>query len=184
MTLKRDHLQGHDILLYRGTGFTSRLIQWGTGSPYNHVAVVLDPKNYLVIESNTGHQSGVAAVDARKLDLSRIDVFRIKDASYDTDKVNSFLVACLGQKYDYAGVLWLAILKTLSLLTGFTWQNYNRFQKDKDYFCSELCYEAFHQAGIDIVPEVSEADITSPGDIAKSSRLEKLNVRSEEHVSV
>ena len=50
----------------------------------------------------------------------------------------------------------------------------NRWQKDKDYFCSELCYKAFNFAGLDIVPEVSEADITSPGDIANSSIVEKI----------
>ena len=48
----------------------------------------------------------------------------------------------------------------------------NKWQKDRDYFCSELCYEAFYQGGnIDIVPDLHEADITSPGDIAKSKAI-------------
>ena len=34
--------------------------------------------------------------------------------------------------------------------------------------------EAFKQAGLDIVPEVSEADITSPDDISLSSRLARI----------
>jgi len=42
-------------------------------------------------------------------------------------------------------------------------------QKDKDYFCSELVYEAFYRGGgLDIVPDIGEGDITSPGDIARS----------------
>ncbi len=51
----------------------------------------------------------------------------------------------------------------------------NNWQKDKDYFCSELCYAAFYfGGGLDIAPDVPEADITSPGDIAKSSLVEHI----------
>ncbi|MBI4368125.1 MAG: hypothetical protein HY588_01885 [Candidatus Omnitrophica bacterium] len=161
-----------DILLYKGTGRTSRLIRWKTKSPYSHVAVVVEPAIYLGIESNTGHQSGVRAFDLRKLDQAAVDLFRIKPASqFQPEKVISFLVAHLGMPYDYRGVLWLGILKLLNLKS-----KSNRFQKDQDYFCSELVYEAFNNAGLDIVPEVDEADITSPGDIAKSSVLEKIEL--------
>jgi len=57
--MKTDHLTPCDILRYKGTGFTSHLIQWGTKSPYSQVAVVVEPRIFLAIESNTGHQSGV-----------------------------------------------------------------------------------------------------------------------------
>lgn len=50
----------------------------------------------------------------------------------------------------------------------------NKWQKDKDYFCSELCYEAFKFSGLDIVPQVGEADITSPGDIARSEIIQQI----------
>lgn len=91
-------LEPLDILLYKGKGFTSWLIEFGTSSDYSHVALVVDPG--------------------------------------------------------------------LSLGTTKGWNN--NFQKEKDYFCSELCYAAFNSAGLDIVPAVPDADIASPGDIAKS----------------
>lgn len=173
--MRTDFLKPCDVLLYKGAGFTSQLIRWGTKSSYSHVAQVVEPQISLAIESNTGHQSGVRAIDLRKLPEAEIDVFRIKpEFSFDSDKVISFLVAHLGADFDYPGVIWLGVLKGLSVLTGLQYQPYNQFQKEKDYFCSELCYEAFKEGGLDIVPEVDEADITSPADIAASARLQKI----------
>lgn len=166
-------IQSFDILLYKGTSFTSKLIKWGTTSPYSHVAVVVDPEMNLGIESNTGHQCGVRAFDLRKLDQETVDAFRIKPGfSFDSKQVISYLVNGLGAKFDFIGVSWLGMMKAASMLTGFTkLTQYNEFQKSKDYFCSELVYEAFASAGLDIVPQVGASDITSPGDIARSERL-------------
>jgi uncharacterized protein YycO len=173
--MKTRFLKICDILLYKGSGPTSRLIQWGTGSKYTHVAVVVDPEMRLAIESNVGHQAGVHAIDLRSADEAKVDTFRIKpEHTFQSKETLSFLVAHLGAGYDYLGVAWLGVLKTASLLPWVKSKPYNRFQKQKDYFCSELCYEAFLAGGLDIVPDVDAAEITSPGDIAQSDRLEKL----------
>lgn len=172
-------MQPHDILLYRGESFVSRLIQWGTHSPYNHVAIVIDPRYFLGVESSVGHEAaGVRAIDLRKLDRCRVDVFRVRpEFSFDGDKVVSFLVNRLGAKFDYWGVVGLGLMKLASFLTGFrTFTGYNRFQRDRDYFCSELVYEAFLAGGIDIVPQVGEAEVTSPADIAQSARLIQVGI--------
>ena len=167
-----DALKACDVLLYKGTGLTSWVIHAGTQSPYSHVAVVVEPKIFLGIESNTGHQSGVRAFDLRKLDSHEVDIFRIKSTfRFDREKVISFLVAHLGSNYDWPGVMWLGALKLFHLKA-----QSNQFQEEKDYFCSELCYEAFKESGLDIVPEVDEADVTSPADIAQSSVLEKVKI--------
>jgi hypothetical protein len=163
-------LQSCDILLYKGKNLKSWLIQAGTGSPYNHVAVVVDPIFKLAIESNIGHKHGVRKVDLRKLNFEEIDVFRVKpEFTFNVEEVVSFLESCLGAGYDLRGVIWLGILKLFCLKA-----KANKFQKDRDYFCSELCYEAFYQGGLDIVPQVNSADITSPADIANSRRLMKI----------
>lgn len=174
--MKIELLKTHDILLYRGNSLTSRIIQWGSKSVYSHIAVVIDPAIFLGIESNTGHHAGVRAMDLRKFDADRVDAFRIKPQfPFDGQKVVSFLVSGLGSGYDWMGVTSLAAMKGLSFLTGFKkFQNYNAFQKEKDYFCSELVYEAFQAGGLDIVPQISQAEITSPGDIARSERLDKV----------
>lgn len=165
-------LKTADILLYKGKGFRSWLIQWGTKSPYNHVAIVVAPDMALGIESNTGTQAGVRAFDLRKIESGEVDVFRVKaNFAFDSNKVVSYLVGHLGAGYDWMGVTWLGVLKAFRLQ-----EQANRFQKEKDYFCSELCYEAFLNGGLDIVPEVSEADVTSPGDIARSSVVESVKL--------
>ena len=172
-------LQPLDILLYKGKGFTSWLIEVGTSSPYSHVAVVTDTQINLGIESNTGHQSGVRAFDLRKIQRNEVDIYRIKlefQPKLNRQKVLSFLVGHLGAKYDWWGVIRLALLKIISLITcGVTKEWHNDFQRNKDYFCSELCYAAFNAGGLDIVPQVDSAAITSPGDIGKSAILEKIN---------
>lgn len=175
MTKKLEPL---DILLYKGTDFTSWLIEVGTSSKYSHIAVVVDPEISLGIESNTGHQSGVRAFDLRKVPYINVDIYRLKaeyKAKVQKEQAISFLIDHLGAKYDWWGVIFLAFLKLISLTTfGLTKYWHNSFQKDKDYFCSELCYAAFSFAGLDIVPAVPEADVTSPGDIAKSEIVQKI----------
>ena len=169
------HLKPYDILLYKGDDFMSWFIEAGTTSPYSHVAVVVEPKIFLGIESNVGHQAGVRATDLRKIREGKADVFRVKsEFSYNGAEVVSFLVDKLGAKYDFRGVLWLGALKAASLATFGAYKGYNQFQKDQDYFCSELVYEAFMKGGLDIVPQVDSADTTSPGDFARSERLVKV----------
>ena len=174
--MKIDQLRSCDILLYKGKGFRSWLIQWGTKSPYNHVAVMVSPEMNLGVESNTGHQSGVQAFDVKQFKAGEIDVFRVKSRyPFNKSTVISYLVAHLGAKFDWIGVSALGLMKFLSFFTAFkafTW--HNEFQRKKDYFCSELVYEAFKAGNLDIVPEIDEAAVTSPADISKSSVVEKI----------
>lgn len=153
-----------DMLLFRAHGFLPKLISWGTNSPYSHVAVCVDPGKNLLIEA----QVRVRANDIRK--MKDYDVFRIRpEHYYDLNKVVSFLVDKLNNKYDYKGVAFLGLMKLLRLK-----RTANKWQKKNDYFCSELVYESFNAGGLDIVPKVPAADITSPGDIARSEVLEKI----------
>jgi len=163
-----------DILLFKGEDGMSNVISWGTGSVYSHVAVCVSPEMNLAIEAMAW--KGVRARDIRKIP-ERYDVFRIKEKYvFKAENTMAHLVDKLDSGYDYPGVIFLGVLKVLSKigipLKGFA----NRWQVERDYFCSELCYEAFFKGGgLDIVPDISEADITSPGDIAKSGILEKVS---------
>ncbi len=166
-------MKAGDILLFKAEkDLVSKMIAWGTNSPYSHVAVCVSPEMNLTIEALT--RGGVKARDIRRIEED-YDVYRVKDEHpYDINKALSCLVGTLNKKYDYFGVIFLGILKLLSKIGIPLKEAANKWQKEKDYFCSELCYEAFSFAGLDIVPEVPEADITSPGDIAKSTIIEKI----------
>ncbi|MFH1698238.1 MAG: hypothetical protein ABH882_04235, partial [Candidatus Omnitrophota bacterium] len=98
--------------------------------------------------------------------------------AYNLEGALSFLVTQLNSRYDKRGVIFLGLLKLIAKIGWPLKKVTNKWQKDRDYFCSELCYSAFDEGGgLDIVPDVPEADITSPGDIAKSSLIELIEER-------
>jgi len=157
-----------DIFLHKGTSFVSRLIQWGTKSPYSHVSVCASPDLRLSIEAAGGK---VRACDILSF-KDRYDVYRVK-SKYHCNFIGTlnFLVSSLNRPYDYLGVVYLALLKL-----GLQKSKANLWQKEHDYFCSELVFLAFSEGGgIDIVPEVASAEITSPSDLARSSILYKVD---------
>jgi hypothetical protein len=165
-----------DILLFKAEkDLISKLIAWGTSSKYSHVAVCVSPELDIAIEAITG--GGVRARAVSKIS-QHYDLYRIKgEYPYDLNKIVAFLVKQLNNKYDYIGVIYLGILKFIAKVFKSFKAKANKWQKDNDYFCSELCYEAFDYAGLDIVPDVPQADITSPGDIAKSLVVELIEER-------
>jgi len=160
-------MKAGDILLFKGEDGISRLIHWATKSTYAHVAICVSPEMNLAIEAIT--RGGVRARDIRQI-KEGYDVYRIKPQySYDLNGAISYLVSRLNSRYDYFGVIFLGVLKVLAAVYFPIRVTANTWQKERDYFCSELCYEAFYRGGgLDIVPDVPAADVTSPGDIAKS----------------
>ena len=166
-------MKAGDILLFKAEeGLLSKLIAWGTNSKYSHVAVCVAPELDIAIEAIT--KGGVRARDISQIP-HHYDVYRIKEEyNYDLRKTLAYLVKQLNNRYDYWGVLYLGILKLVAKIFKKVKATANKLQKDKDYFCSELCYEAFNFGGLDIVPDIPAADITSPGDIAKSVIIEQI----------
>ena len=112
------------------------------------------------------------------------DLYRVKDrSSFDLSEVVAYLVRMLAQAYDFKSTLelgWKLSLRKMGLLQLALLKAAGQkpaadaLQEDQDYFCSELCYRAFKAGGLDIVPQIGEAETTSPGDIAKSPLIEKV----------
>jgi hypothetical protein len=166
-------MESGDILLFRAEkDVISKIIAWGTGSEYSHVAVCISPELDLAIEAIT--RGGVRARSISKIPVS-FDIYRVKkEYVYDGSKVVAYLIKQLNNRYDYSGVIYLGILKLISKVFKPARAAANKWQKDRDYFCSELCYEAFSFSGLDIVPQVPDPDITAPGDIAESAVIERV----------
>jgi len=166
-------MKSGDILLFKAEkDLISKMIAWGTKSVYSHVAVCISPELDIAIEAMT--RGGVRARAISKIPPV-YDIYRIKEGyNYDPGKTIAFLVKQLNNAYDFKGVFYLGYLKLRAKIQKHFKIKANTWQKDKDYFCSELCYEAFAFGGLDIVPEVSGSDITSPGDIAKSTLIEHV----------
>ncbi len=165
-----------DILLFKGEDGFSKLIAWGTKSKYTHVAICVSPEMNLAIEAIAG--GGVRAIDIRRI-KEKYDVYRVKEGNnYDLNGAMSYLVSKLNSHYDCFGVFFLGLLKAIAKLYLPFKITANKWQKERDYFCSELCFEAFYTGGgLDIVPDIPEADVTSPGDISKSRLIELVKAQ-------
>jgi len=170
-----------DILLCKSEGLIPALIKWGTGSIYSHVAVVASAKLGLIIEAVP--EGGVRAISIENY-KTPYDLYRVKDpASYDLTEVVAYLIRMLARKFDFLSTIklgWKFFLRRLGLVQLAVLKIANQkeaadsLQKDQDYFCSELCYEAFKAGGLDIAPQIGNAETVSPGDIARSPLIEKV----------
>lgn len=172
-----------DILLCKGTDLIAKIIMWGTKSKYSHVAVIASSPLGLVVEAIPA--GGVRAIYYKNLKATH-DIYRVKsEYSFKHSGVVAYLITTLARKYDFKSVCrlgWKLALRRLRLVKLFGLKLFGRkagadkVQEDQDYFCSELCYKAFYfGGGLDIVPQVSDAETTSPGDIALSPMIYKIN---------
>ncbi len=173
-----------DILLCKGHDLISELIKWGTTSKYSHVAIIASADLGLIIEAIPA--GGVRAIAVENFNGS-YDIYRTRpDHSFNNAGVISYLIKMLARKYDFKSVMrlaWKMFLRRMRLvkLAGLKAVNLksiaDTLQEDQDYFCSELCYKAFFfGGGLDIVPAIGNGETTSPGDIARSSVVEKIVV--------
>lgn len=129
------------VLLFKGRGPLSFLIRWKTNSIYSHAAILL-PDGETIIESWQG-----AGVRKKVItDWEGID-------SYDVDLTNEqaigiikYLENKVGLKYDYLGVLGIALNKP--------------YQKKSRYFCFELVFEAFEFVGIKLLSRTKARECT------------------------
>lgn len=158
-----------DIILFKGTDWVSRIISWATGSVYTHVGVCV--ADDMTIEARSWY--GVHSRCIAKINCA-YDVYRVKPPyTFAGREVYSYLVTMLGSRYDYSAILYLAWLKMANRQA-----DANKFQRDKDLYCSELVYEAFMEGGLDIVPEIPDGSLTTPADIANSPVLEAVCTRA------
>ena len=142
------------VLLYRGTGPTSRLIRFQTRSPYSHAAMMMDDGT--VIEARMrGGVKHVATPWTRHRKNTPVEVYAIK-GDFDEEKVESFLLSQLGKKYD-----WLSVLRFVSR---------RKAPADDRWFCSELILAALLDGGKRLLNGLSS--VLSPRDMQLSTELE------------
>lgn len=118
------------IALFKGKGLISSLIRWQTDGSYSHAAIVTD--DYQVIESWQG-----AGVRIKTLDSwDNIDLFEVDVTEEQKQRIFTFLYNQIGKKYDYRAIIRFVSRK--NFLTNDRW------------FCSELVFQAFWEAGIQL----------------------------------
>lgn len=141
------------IALHKGSGFISKAIAWQTRSEYTHASVVL--RNGQVIESRefegVRHMSGI---DPKE----NVVLFEVETTDAQADKIESFLRDQIGKPYDYGMVARFISRRQASRSESGKW------------FCSELAFAAFQQAGIDLLKRI-EPWAVSPALLSQSPLL-------------
>lgn len=143
------------IALYRGTSFVGKLIRWQSRGCYSHASVILPDDS--VIESK--EFIGVRHLPHIISDPGEaVDQFTVATTPAQDLAIGVFLKAQLGKTYDYAAIARFITRKPQPT-------------DDRDkWFCSELVFEAFRQAGIILLAR-TEAWEVSPSLLGKSPLL-------------
>ncbi|HUQ94200.1 MAG TPA: YiiX/YebB-like N1pC/P60 family cysteine hydrolase [Bryobacteraceae bacterium] len=131
------------ILLFKGRGFLSKLIQWQTRGRFSHAAIMM--RDGSIVEAWQGKGVRVQFLT----DYSNVERFVIPsmtDAQWD--KAIAYAMSQVGKKYDY----W-AIIRFISRTA---------MPENDHWFCSELVIAALNHA--DVFPFVRmPASEISPG---------------------
>lgn len=152
------------IVLYHGVSRISALIRWQTRSEYSHAALCLYTREGMrIVEAIEGQ--GVLCRQPTDADLAA-DWFRVRapklpvmtwpEARYQ--HAAAFALEQVGKGYD-----WTSVLRFVS-------RRQARREAAGVWFCSELVFAAYQQAGIELLRAVEPWEV-SPGLLARSPYL-------------
>lgn len=187
----RPTLRDGTVLLFRGRGVFSRLIQAAGRSPYSHAAMLAWwGHRLMVVESREG--SGCRAVPfstvlAEGHEVDAFDVTGLSPLGDERAAAVSEAVSWLSTRYGWRTIVRIGLA---ALLVPLAWIRpigalRRRWAKPlRDHrglptsglICSELVARAWDAAGVPLVPDILDWDDATiePGDLARSGRLRVL----------
>ncbi len=137
--------QTYKLLFYRG----SCLVRWQTRSKYGHVAVKApDGAVYEALANR-----GIVCWPHGRPDECLADAFEITVLADTAEQIEDWLKDQVGKRYD-----WLALLRFISR---------RRWYNNDKWFCSELAFAAFEQAGVHFLKRCEPWEV-SPGRLVQS----------------
>lgn len=157
-------LQPGDIILFKGKGFISKMVQFFTKSNYTHAAMMISDKQ--MIEANWYKKVNI--VDFI-YDVDIMEVYRYKEKLDINQTIqivqNSYTM--LDKYYDYSQVISY-------VFEFFLGKHFNNpFNLGNFIICSELIDKSYKFANIDLVPSRMDGNVT-PGDLSKSLEIIKI----------
>ncbi len=172
----RGEIEDGDILLYRGTDFTSKYIRLMTGSNYSHAAVAAKWNERLMILEAVGNGVVTMRLSANlKHHDGQVECWRsIKSLSEDDRKIMiSFAKDQLGKEYNFFQVAMFG----LKLLFNIKASPKSKKIKgaDTQYFCSEYVTAIYAKAGITLGIKLGPRDV-SPEVLCESEALKQIFV--------
>jgi uncharacterized protein YycO len=119
------------VQLHRGKGLIAAAIRWQTRGTYSHAAIRVGANVYEAREFKGVRQLTIPV-------KGDYDEFSVPMTAEQMDQLERFCVAQLGKPYDYTMVL------------RFVTRRQETRRSTGKWFCSELCYAAFHHVGIEL----------------------------------
>jgi uncharacterized protein YycO len=141
-----------ELLFYKPANLIGKLVCWQTRSQFCHVAVHFE--DCTVIEAL--YKDGVIKRNYDKDKDTDCITLRICVDKTAEESIHCWLENQVGKPYDY-----LAILRFLSR---------RKMYSNNRWFCSELAYEAFQQAGVNLLKHTQPWEV-SPGLLLRSPLL-------------
>jgi uncharacterized protein YycO len=127
------------IAIYRGKSVVSRIIRAINWSQYSHVAWVDDIDGTVIEAWHIGGVAHVKTPSSNHTPGTAVDLFIVLDEEpHHTAMIREFLMAQVGKKYDFAGILGFIFRAT-------------HLQRKQKWFCSELVAEAYATAGLPLL---------------------------------
>lgn len=185
-------LREADVLLYRGKGLLSKLIQLGGRGPWSHAAVATQlDGDWFVAEVREWYGGRIVSLDDQvRRYPGQIDIFRPKLTEAPASavarmNVTRYMRRRAGCDYGWDAVLQAAVLhlplvriaiSKLPWLCKFVTRAYERRIShlkalEQWPYCSMAIDAAFRSIDIDIVPHL-DSRLTEPSDLARSYFLQ------------
>jgi hypothetical protein len=170
----RDQIKNGDVLMYKGRGLISSIIQWATRSPYSHAGIAARWNERLMVLEAKG-RGVVASPFSRNVKEYRGDVewFSCIREISEEGRLNMVIFAQeeLGKHYGRLKTIWLG----LRTLFERDMEKRDRLKKESKLFCSEYVAQIYNSIGMDLKKQRSDR-FMRPGDIAESPLLERKGI--------
>jgi hypothetical protein len=155
-----DAMKLADLILVRGDGIVSRVIEGIIHSPYSHVAGIVKPNE--LIEAQGLRKVGYQALDfyAGQYDVYTCDTLTDEQRAQIVD----YVTRAVDYHYDYILVAVEFVRYVFHIMLPYR-------EPFSARICSTLWADAYRSVGVDLCPGIR---YPSPADIAQSKLLRKI----------
>jgi hypothetical protein len=167
----RLQIKNGDVFMYKGKKIFSRLIRWLTKSPYSHAGIAVWWNERLMVMEAVMRGVRVAPLSRNIYQhKGNIEWFSCKKEIAEEDRLRMVIFAQeeLGKSY----ARWKAVLFGLKVLFKRDLNKKDELRMENKLFCSQYVAQIYNSIGLDLKKN-REDRFMSPGDIARSSLLEK-----------
>ena len=147
-----------DLFFTTSDSFISWFIRQRTWGRYSHVQIIVSTEPEISVVSADANGFYCRAVHEDEKNKYAIMTYPGITES-ERDSIVKFSLSQIGKSYDFIGLASFLVYKEL--------------QNDDRWFCSELAYVAYKQAGVRLVRRVKQ-DFVSPRDLYISPMLKPI----------